>query len=241
VINPTEAAAVASYAAPRRVTTIPHPLDLQPEVTAAERREARQRLALAEDELLLLYLGRIDIYGKGLDVLLEGYRLALLGGTARRLRLLLVGPAEPGPSVASLVAPEISSAVEVRGPVFGAEKRSLLAAADVFVTLSRWDVMPTAVLDALAMGLPLLVSEETGYGDFVRRHQAGRVVGIEPAAIAGAVAGLEVAPASQRTAIRAAAEAEFSPARLGRDFEALYESVLTPAEATGPRIDRGGP
>ena len=234
-ITAIEGAALERYGRPRRLAVIPNPIDPQPPLTSDERATARQSLGLAPDDLLLLFLGRLDVWGKGLDVLIQGFGRALAAAGGSRLHLMLVGPREPGPVVEALIAPTARGAVTVSPPAFGADKRRLLAAADAFITLTRWDVMPTAVLDALALGLSVLVSEEAGFGDFVRHHDAGQVVSHAPAAIADLIGSLDQSElARKREAIREAAEHEFSPERVAGAMEALYREAQAPIKAAAP-------
>jgi len=62
------------------------------------------------------------------------------------------------------------------GAKHGEEKLGLIASLDAFVHSSRWDVIPTACLEAAALGRPLIVSRETNLADFVERSQAGIVL-----------------------------------------------------------------
>jgi glycosyltransferase involved in cell wall biosynthesis len=43
----------------------------------------------------------------------------------------------------------------------------------VFVHPSRNDVIPITLLEAASIGLPLIVSEETNLGSFVRQYESG--------------------------------------------------------------------
>ncbi len=106
---------------------------------------------------LAVYVGRIDVHRKGLDMLLEGiasaphWHLALIGAEERgdlaklRARIEQLGVGTRVTIVEVLHEPEVSQA---------------LAAAQVFTLLSRWEGLPMALLEALSHGTPALVSPE---------------------------------------------------------------------------------
>jgi glycosyltransferase involved in cell wall biosynthesis len=123
----------------------------------------------------IVYCGRIVIFQKGLDILLEGFaRYRKSGGT---LRLTIVGD---GPDRSQLEAlanqHAIAHAITWTGQVFGSYLRTILGRAAFFVHSSRFDVIPTACLEAASCGVPLIVSEETNLADFVRHWNSGLVL-----------------------------------------------------------------
>ncbi len=71
---------------------------------------------------------------------------------------------------------DLQDVVEWKGLRFGDDLAAELAEATVFIHSSRFDVIPTACLEAASQGLPLLVSEETNLADPIRRWKAGWVL-----------------------------------------------------------------
>lgn len=122
------------------------------------------------------FCGRLDARHKGLDLLLSGFATHLKRGNNGTLWLIGDGP-DRRSLEAQTITLGIDRSVKFHGAVFGEPKLDLLCAADVFVHTSRWDVVPTAVLEAAALGLPLLVSTETNLGDPIVRAGAGIVLG----------------------------------------------------------------
>jgi glycosyltransferase involved in cell wall biosynthesis len=104
------------------------------------------------------WVGRFDPYHKGLDLLLEAW--AELPKAPPRL--ILAGPDYMGGrvKVEELVERlKLSDQVEVRGPVYGAEKDTLLAECVAYVHPSRWESCSIALLENLAMGIPSLLAD----------------------------------------------------------------------------------
>jgi glycosyltransferase involved in cell wall biosynthesis len=126
-------------------------------------------------EPTILYCGRMAIFQKGLDILLEGFaRYRKSGGT---LRLTMVGDGPDRPQLEALANQHaITEAITWTGQVFGSSLRTILRRSAFFVHSSRFDVIPTACLEAASCGVPLIISEETNLADFVRHWNSGLVL-----------------------------------------------------------------
>jgi glycosyltransferase involved in cell wall biosynthesis len=129
----------------------------------------------AEVEPAIVYCGRMAIFQKGLDILLEGFaRYRKSGGT---LKLTMVGDGPDRPQLEALANQHaIADAITWTGQVFGLSLRAILRRAAFFVHSSRFDVIPTACLEAASCGAPLIVSEETNLAGFVRHWNCGLVL-----------------------------------------------------------------
>ena len=146
---------------------------LQPygmDVAGAERAEAR-----AEDGFVFGFVGRLDYYTKGLDLMLNAF--AVHARQDPEAVLWIVGDGEGrAPTEAKIAALGIADRVILYGSKYGAEKDALLRRMRVFLHPSRNEGMPSAVLEAAAFGVPCIVTEATNIGDYVRAYGAGRVV-----------------------------------------------------------------
>jgi glycosyltransferase involved in cell wall biosynthesis len=143
------------------------------DAVAASHTHARQRGRAQQ----FLFLGRLDIWHKGLDRLLTGFA-GSLREEDRGQRLSLVGPPEPG-TLARLhelcahlrltVGREVTILPAVRGPA----KWEVFRDADVFVHPSRKEGIPRSVVEALMMGLPAVVTRETNVATIIEDARAG--------------------------------------------------------------------
>jgi glycosyltransferase involved in cell wall biosynthesis len=115
------------------------------------------------------------------------------------------------------------------GPlVDGAE---LMAAADVFVSTSRWEGLPLAVLEAASARLPLVLTDVPGNRDVAREGvPAVLVPPDDPEAIAHAI-GEMTSERRARMGIRAsrAVGRVFSVERLAQDVLVVYSTIARPA------------
>jgi glycosyltransferase involved in cell wall biosynthesis len=111
------------------------------------------RFPALRGERLLLFLGRLH-EKKGCDLLIEAFRRV-----APPLHLVLAGPCANPHLEADLRARAQGLRVTFTGPLYDDEKWAALAAAEVFVLPSHQENFGIAVAEALASGLPVLLSQ----------------------------------------------------------------------------------
>jgi phosphatidylinositol alpha-1,6-mannosyltransferase len=146
---------------PGSVPAIPHGVDTDRfSPLWREELRGRRRAMLGVDEERVLLVVANDIVKKGVDRALGALR-ALPSDTV----LAVVGDLA-GPTVARLAA-EASVAKRVRfvGPVD--DIRPYYAAADLLLAPSRDEAFNLPVIESLASGLPVVVSESAGVSDYV--------------------------------------------------------------------------
>lgn len=197
---------------------VPNGVDLD-RFSPRDRASARSSLGVGDGPLVVC-IGRLSRQ-KGQDVLLRAWTQA-----SRRVpdaRLVLVGD---GPEASALRA-AASTGVAFAG--VSQEVPAWLAAADVVAIPSRWEGMSLAMLEALACGRSLVVSDVPGAREAVT-GEVGEVVPVEdPAALAAAlVRRLEDPSLRDREglAARRVAEERFGLERTGDAVIAVYNNVL---------------
>lgn len=130
----------------------------------------------------IFFLGRLH-HVKGLDVLADAF--AIVASTNPRVRLVLAGP--DGGFQAEferlIRAHNLGHRVHLLGPVWGREKLSALAGAAVYCQPSRQEGFSVSITEALAAGIPAVVTEECRYPE-VAEVGAGVVVALNPQAVA---------------------------------------------------------
>jgi glycosyltransferase involved in cell wall biosynthesis len=117
----------------------------------------RAELGLDAETRLAVYAGRLDVWLKRLDCVVEAvasserWHVAMVGGDFR-------GGAERLRTLAADLGAE--ARVHLPEPRRGRALEEVLAAADLFVLLSRSEGMGLALLEAMAVGTPGVVSSE---------------------------------------------------------------------------------
>ena len=138
---------------------------------------------------VILFLGRIHPV-KGVDVLARSF--AGLASSFPDAVLLVAGPDEDGARRGIeriLRSAGLSDRAVFTGMLTGGDKLSALTLAELFVLPSRSEGMSVAVLEALAAGLPVVISEQCNFPE-VAEAGAGFVVPGDEAPLAEAIGAL---------------------------------------------------
>jgi glycosyltransferase involved in cell wall biosynthesis len=160
---------------------LPHGLAIPAALTNA-RQQLRQRLQLPEDEPILLFLSRLHAK-KGLDYLIP----ALGKLTDYRFTLVLAGSGSSDyeQTVRQWVNQAgLNERTHFTGFVTGELKNLLLQGADLYALTSHSENFGIAVLEALAAGLPVLVTPGVALASIVQEHQLGYVTELNITTIA---------------------------------------------------------
>jgi glycosyltransferase involved in cell wall biosynthesis len=112
------------------------------------------------DRRLVLFLGRID-RKKGCDILIDAF--AQVARTDKALHLVLAGPYQMGWQQElreKVVDLGLDTKVTWTGMLLGDAKWGALHAAEVFVLPSHTEGYPAAMVEAMACGVPVLISDK---------------------------------------------------------------------------------
>lgn len=184
----------------------------------------------AANRKIILYLSRIDPK-KGIELLLEAFASAIESDP--RLVLVIAGAGEAGyvQSLRDHVSRlGLNERVLWTGQLEGDRKHAAFAAAALFILVSASENFGIAPAEALAAGIPTIVSEEVAISADVRRYGAGLVVARDAARVAAAILTLlaDKEVASQMGAnARRLVEENYSLEQIGRALADLYRSVIS--------------
>ncbi len=195
--------------------------------TAEARRAARVRFGFAPQDLVLCMTGRITRL-KGVRTVCEA--VAALHTDFPTLRLLLVGSGPDETAVRSYcVQAGISDIVCMAG--FQEDVRLGLHAADHYIMASAREGLGSALLEAMASALPVVVADYPAVKEIVEDGVTARVVsGGTSAGFANALRMALGSPAgnqAQGIAARRTVEERFSLANTVAQWQALYDSVVS--------------
>jgi len=124
---------------------------------------------------VVLAIGRLTEQ-KGFDILIRAF------AQVRRKRLahlLILGEGEDRPSLMSLVK-ELGLEQDVRLPGFISNPYPYMANASLFVLSSRWEGLPTVLVEALYCGAPLIATDcPSGPREILKNGQYGQLVPVD--------------------------------------------------------------
>jgi glycosyltransferase involved in cell wall biosynthesis len=155
----------------------------------SSRLELARRMNLPRNAAVILFLGRLSAQ-KGVLEIIRAFDD--LWRMRRNVALILVGPldGEYGEQVKGVTA-RAASAQNIRllGPIYDERKHELFCAASLFITLSKNEGLPVAVLEAMAHGLPVVATNQAHLPE-VSRYNAGIIVRSDPENVARGIDGL---------------------------------------------------
>lgn len=186
---------------------------------AACRAEIRGKYGIGATDTLLLFVG-MNFEVKGLDTIIAALAKARVARPEANIRLLVVGRGDEGKFGKMARSLGIGEAVTFAGTqVDGLER--YYRAADAFVLFSRYDTFGMVVLEAMAAGLPVIVSPNVGAKDLVEEGINGFILPVPQDAEAAADRIVRLTTTEQREMLSAAAARTASM----HDWEKLAEKM----------------
>lgn len=232
VSQPVREGLVAQYPTlADRISVIENGVDVTHLRRALPRRDVvRASLGIGQDELLVLNVGNLRP-PKNQRGLIRAFS-ALSPALRSRTRLVIVGRDDgEGDELGRLVA-KAGLGTEVRFAGSRQDVPDLLAACDVFAMSSLVEGLPIALLEAGALGKPLVATRVGGIPDVIVDGRTGRLV--EPGDDAALARALEQTLESREDRDRLGAEAErivrsrFSIQNTAAAYADLYARHLAP-------------
>lgn len=194
-----------------------------PERRLALRNEARKNLGIPEGRFALLMIGN-DWHSKGIRALLDA--LAQLRDLP--IDLVVVGRESPAPFQAMVAKRELTGRVHFLPPRKDVE--FYYAAADTYAGPSLQDTFALPPEEAMACGLPVIVSRENGTFEIITNGEDGLILDDpkDSAGLAEMIRRLyEDAEFRRKLGERAAETArQYTWERNGRELAAIFEEIL---------------
>lgn len=215
------------YAPESRSIFIPNGINLAPYQNARSRFELRHSLELPQSEPIITFVGRL-VADKGVDVLFDALvRLGCPGNNEFRVCLVGGGPLE---NDLKARAKELCLEKVVQFCGYCDNVLDYLLASDCFVLPSRNEAMSLAVLEAMAAGLPCVVTDIGDHADLVRDGVHGYVIPPDsPEELANALNRLLCDDALRHRMGEAARDKAqgFNDLQMANKIEEVYDRILS--------------
>jgi glycosyltransferase involved in cell wall biosynthesis len=218
----------------RKIVLIENGIPLPPEPTLQKRLHARRLLQAAENEFVILVLGRLEPI-KNQQLALRAMQ-HLPDSTRERIRMFIIGGGtQEGPLRALAVSLGIADRIKFTGHCN--DPIELLYGGDVLYMPSLVEGIPLAVLEAMSVGLPVICSPWTGAHNLLENGRLGIILSDwDPQSAARAFANAIDAPQilltlSERA--RSRARSRYDIKRIARLHEALYRDLARRKNITG--------
>ena len=208
---------------PDRVEVIYNGIDVDAyEGSPAARRELRSRLQLADDQIAIVQVARLNpLKDHGTSI----RAMAELSKSHPHARLLVVGDGEERASIESLMT-ELGLTEQVQLLGTRRDVADLLAAADVFLLSSVSEGIPLTLIEAMACGLPCVSTNVGGTGEVIEDGRTGLLARpADPAHLAASLKVLLDDADLRRTmgaAGRARSRQHFSDVQMHAAYQGIY-------------------
>ena len=126
----------------------------------------------------IIYVGRYDYLIKGLDQLILACSLIKKEMINKKIRLNLYGIGNEysrNKILNAILDNTLDDLVIFNGPVYGSKKRKLIAKNNEFIQVSRTEGQPLGVMEAMSLGMPMIISNGTGFSRIVKNNKCGLV------------------------------------------------------------------
>jgi len=136
----------------------------------------KRKTRFDESEIILTYIGRLDIYMKGIDLMIEAIRISSDFLRKNNCKLHIYGPDHSNSHtlIKSLIHKnKVDDLVCLQNEVSGKSKELTLLNSDIFIQTSRAEAMSMGILEALSYGIPCLITRGTGIAKIVDKFDAG--------------------------------------------------------------------
>ena len=151
-----------------KIEIVPLGINLEEYENLPQKGSFRSRFNIAEDDKLILFVGRIHEI-KGLDLLVDAFNDLIDHNGEVSIKLAIVGPDDGYLSKLEEKINEYSlkENVIITGPLYKEEKQEALVDCDLFVMPSKYESFTTSGLEAMACGKPLVLTKNNHIHDWV--------------------------------------------------------------------------
>jgi len=186
------------------------------------------------ESFIFLFLGRLDVHHKGLDLLLESISKIASDFRRNNAKLLLTGPfnsQRDRTMILNFISRfQLNDIVIITGPKYGKDKINTLSSCDVFVHTSRYEGMPMAILEAMSFAKPCIITPNTNIAEYIKKTNSGWITKPNPNSIAKKIKNVLKTSYYERKKIGDNAKnlvnEQFKLSKTISSISALYSSII---------------
>ncbi len=140
-------------------------------------RPLKSKSKFSDEGIKAVFIGRLDLYHKGLDILLEAIKNNVIFFKEYKFTLDIYGPQRYDYNKIDdyISEHQLKNIVMLHNEITGAEKEQILLDSDLFVLTSRFEGHPMGLVEAIAYGLPSLVTPGSNMADEIQTNDCGWV------------------------------------------------------------------
>jgi len=131
--------------------------------------EFRTKFGFEKQKPLIMFIGRLDRI-KGPDILIAAFADLTKRGIDASLAIVGPGIDQIESLNKMIVDLGVQDSVKITGALYGRDKFSAYADADIVVIPSRYETFPVVLLEALSIGKPVILSDRCSVAEEFKRY-----------------------------------------------------------------------
>lgn len=139
---------------------------------------------------LVSFIGRLDLWHKGLDILIEAVGLKRDLFEEKNIKIVLAGRGndkECGLLNSMIEEASLSGIVHIEANISETQKRTILSNSLFFIHPSRVEGFARSMREAINLELPIITTFDSNVGDYINEFNAGRASAFDSNALAEAI------------------------------------------------------
>lgn len=134
----------------------------------------RKKQIFSKSGLKIIYIGRLDVHVKGLDILLHTARDNKESFIKNNVAITIAGSDSKGghSKIQNYIDKyRLDKLITLEGPIYGEAKIKKLLEHDVFIQLSRTEAQCLGLMEAMDLGLPSIVSPGSTFFEIAKQYK----------------------------------------------------------------------
>lgn len=148
--------------------------------SSQKKMEIKQQLNIQPEDFVLMFTGRF-VWFKGFDLVIKAFQFIEEKGLIKNIKLILVGGKDKAHTNGLNEAEEayLLNAKNIIKVGFTESVEDYLSVSDLFVFPSTKEGMPVAIMEAIAMGVPVVTLDSRGCSDIITNDYNGKLLPVD--------------------------------------------------------------